>query len=48
MTLYSVVFGSPWGISVVKVAFIGAIAFLVAGVCVAAGDRIKPTVTVTN
>jgi hypothetical protein len=48
MTLYSVVFGSPWGIPVVKVAFIGAIAFLVAGVCVAAGDRIKPTVTVTN
>jgi hypothetical protein len=48
MTLYCIVFGVPLGLPVVKVAFIGAIAFLVAGVCVAAGDRIKPKVTVTN
>jgi hypothetical protein len=41
MTLYSIVFGTPLEVSVVKVAFIGAIAFLVAGVCVAVGDRIK-------
>ena len=48
MTLYSIVFGAPLGLPVVNAAVIGAIAFLVAGVCVAAGDRIKPTWPVTN
>jgi hypothetical protein len=41
MTLYSIVFGASLGLPVVNAAVIGAIAFLVAGVCIAAGDRIK-------
>jgi hypothetical protein len=48
MALYSIVFGAPLGLPVVNAAVIGAIAFLVAGVSVAAGDRIKPTWPVTN
>ncbi|NJK67035.1 MAG: SLC45 family MFS transporter [Microcoleus sp. CSU_2_2] len=48
MTLYSVVFGEPGAVAVVKVAFIGTIAFLVAAACVAVGDRMKPTLPVTN
>lgn len=48
MTLYSVVFGEPLAIPVVKAAVVGAIAFLAAAACVAAGDRIKPQPPVTN
>lgn len=43
MSLYSILFGGPLGVPVVKAAVIGAISFLVAGVCVAAGDRLKFT-----
>jgi hypothetical protein len=48
MSLYSVVFVQPLAVPAVTAAVIGAIAFLVAGVCVAAGDRIKRTCPVTN
>lgn len=43
MSLYSILFGGPLGVPVVKAAVIGAISFVVAGVCVAAGDRLKFT-----
>jgi hypothetical protein len=42
MSCYSIVFGEPLAIPVVKMAFVGAIAFLVAAVCIVAGDRVKP------
>ncbi len=48
MSLYSVVFAKPLAIPVVNTAVLGTIAFLVAGVCVAAGDRIKQTLSVKN
>lgn len=48
MSLYSVVFAKPLAIPVVNTAVVGAIAFLVAGVCVAAGDRLLQTLSVTN
>jgi hypothetical protein len=48
MTFYSVVFGEPLAIPVVKAAILGAIAFLVAAACATAGDRIKQTHPVTN
>ncbi|NJM60551.1 MAG: SLC45 family MFS transporter [Oscillatoriales cyanobacterium RU_3_3] len=48
MSLYSVVFGEPLAIPVVKVAILGAIAFLAAAGCVAAGDRIQSQPPVTN
>lgn len=48
MSLYSLVFVSPLAVPAVTTAIVGAIAFLVAGVCVAAGDRIKPALPVTN
>ncbi|MEG4575768.1 hypothetical protein QUA56_24310 [Microcoleus sp. N3A4] len=48
MSLYSVVFVAPKTISAVTTAIVGAIAFLVAGVCVVAGDRLKQTRRVTN
>ena len=43
MSLYSVVFVAPKTIPAVTTAIVGAIAFLVAGVCVVAGDRLKQT-----
>jgi MFS family permease len=48
MSLYSVVFAKPLAMPVVNTAVVGAIAFLVAGVCVAAGDRLLQTRSVTN
>ncbi|MGB8688056.1 MAG: MFS transporter, partial [Microcoleus sp.] len=48
MSLYSLVFVTPKAIPAVTTAIVGAIAFLVAGVCVVAGDRIKRTLPVTN
>lgn len=48
MSLYSLVFVTPKAIPAVTTAIVGAIAFLVAGVCVVAGDRIKRTCPVTN
>ena len=41
MTFYSVVFVAPKVVPAVTTAIVGAIAFLVAGVCVVAGDRLK-------
>ncbi|MEG4940174.1 hypothetical protein [Microcoleus sp. F4-D5] len=43
MSLYSVVFVVPNAIPAVTTAIVGAIAFLIAGVCVVAGDRLKQT-----
>ncbi|MEG4172217.1 MULTISPECIES: hypothetical protein [unclassified Microcoleus] len=43
MSLYSVVFVAPKAIPAVTTAMVGAIAFLVAGVCVVVGDRLKQT-----
>ncbi|MEG4963044.1 MULTISPECIES: MFS transporter [unclassified Microcoleus] len=48
MTFYSVVFVAPNVVPAVTTAIVGAIAFLVAGVCVVAGDRFKQTRPVTN
>jgi hypothetical protein len=48
MTLYSIAFVAALDVSIVKTAVIGTIAFLVAGACVAVGDRMKPTLPVTN
>lgn len=48
MSLYSVVFVAPQAIPAVTTAIVGAIAFLVAGVCVVAGDRLKQEGPVTN
>jgi hypothetical protein len=41
MTFYSVVFVAPKVVPAGTTAIVGAIAFLVAGVCVVAGDRLK-------
>ena len=41
MTFYSVVFVAPQVVPAVTTAIVGAIAFLLAGVCVVAGDRLK-------
>lgn len=41
MTFYSVVFVAPKVVPAVTTAIVGAIAFLLAGVCVVAGDRLK-------
>jgi len=41
MTFYSVVFVAPKVVPAVRMAIVGAIAFLLAGVCVLAGDRLK-------
>ena len=41
MTFYSVVFVAPKVVPAVTTATVGAIAFLLAGVCVVAGDRLK-------
>ena len=41
MTFYSVVFVAPKLVPAVTTAIVGAIAFLLAGVCVVAGDRLK-------
>jgi len=48
MALYSVVFVAPKVVPAVTTAIVGAIAFLLAGVCVVAGDRLKSTYHVTN
>ena len=41
MTFYSVVFVAPQVVPPGTTAAVGAIAFLLAGVCVVAGDRLK-------
>jgi len=41
MTFYSVVFVAPKVVPPGTTATVGAIAFLLAGVCVVAGDRLK-------
>ncbi|WP_445246861.1 hypothetical protein [Microcoleus sp. OTE_8_concoct_300] len=41
MTFYSLVFVAPQVVPAVTTAIVGAIAFLLAGVCVVAGDRLK-------
>ncbi|MGL5061629.1 MAG: MFS transporter [Microcoleus sp.] len=48
MSLYSIVLGDPLAISVVKTAIVASIAFLAAAACIAAGDRIKPMLKLTN
>ncbi|WP_377478000.1 MAG: hypothetical protein P2A85_05560 [Microcoleus anatoxicus] len=48
MSLYSMVFVAPLAVAAVTTAMVGAIAFLVAAVCVLAGDRLKLTPYVTN
>ena len=48
MTFYSVVFVAPKVVPAVTTAIVGAIAFLLAGICVVAGDRLKSTYRVTN
>lgn len=48
MTFYSLVFVAPKVVPAVTTAIVGAIAFLLAGVCVVAGDRLKSTCRVTN
>ena len=41
MTFYSVVFVAPQVVPAGTTAIVGAVAFLLAGVCVVAGDRLK-------
>jgi hypothetical protein len=48
MSLYSVVFVAPKVVPAVTTGIVGAIAFLVAGVCVVVGDRLKQTRLLTN
>jgi MFS family permease len=47
MTLYSVVFVAPLAVPAMTTAIVGAIAFLVAAICVIIGDRLKLTSSTT-